>query len=219
MQDYVSLIVATLIISPSGALSPGPLTVACIAEGVKGGWKAGIKASLGHMLVEVPYTLALVLLASKIILEANVHRVMSIMSALVMTFFGYLILRDAIKGKLVEGSHSSGHTHKLGGRPLAVGLLLTGLNPYFLLWWVGAAWPMISGAAKLLPLGYVVMYAFHIWYDYVWLGLMSFTGERSARLLSGLGYKALLGSLAVLLFLFAANMVLSSLFGFRLLPF
>jgi threonine/homoserine/homoserine lactone efflux protein len=218
MQDYLALIVATLVISPSGALSPGPLTVACIAEGTRGGWKAGIEASLGHMIVEVPYTLALVLLASRIVLEPGVHKLMSILSSSVMVFFGYLILKDSVRGR-GERVTKANHKHRLGGRPLFIGLLFTGLNPYFLLWWVGAAWPMVSGAAKLLPLGYLVMYMFHIWYDYAWLGLMSLAGERGARLLSGRGYRVLLGLLAALLFLFAASMVSSSLFNVRLLPF
>lgn len=212
MQEYVSLVATTLIISPSGALSPGPLTIACIAEGARTGWKAGVKASLGHMAVEVPYTLALVLLASRVVLEPSVYKLMSILSAGAMVFFSYLIVRDA-----GAGGPPRAHGH-VGGRPLVVGLLFTGLNPYFLLWWVGVAWPMVSGAARLMPLGYVVMYLSHVWYDYLWLGVMSLAGERGARLLSGAGYKALLYSMVLLLLLFAADTVSAQLFNTKLLP-
>ncbi len=48
-----------MLISFSGALSPGPLTAVAISEGARAGRWAGTKLALGHGLVEIPVVFAI----------------------------------------------------------------------------------------------------------------------------------------------------------------
>jgi len=212
MQGLLHLIVVTLAISPSGALSPGPLTFATMAEGAKGGgWKAGLAASIGHTVFEAPYTFALTFLAAKITLSLELQRIMSLASSTIMLFFACMIMKDALEGSRKTGGEVS-------GRPFMVGLLFTGLNPYFIIWWVGAGWPMISGASAAIPLGFLVMYLFHVWYDYLWLIFVATVGRKGVKILGSAGYRAFLAILALLLVVFAVDMMMRGLIGVGFMP-
>ena len=43
-----------VLVTSSGALSPGPLTASTVAAGTQKGWKAGFWVSVGHTIVEFP---------------------------------------------------------------------------------------------------------------------------------------------------------------------
>ena len=49
-----SFLLKVMVITSSGALSPGPLTVSIIRRGIDEGGRAGFLASLGHMAAEFP---------------------------------------------------------------------------------------------------------------------------------------------------------------------
>ncbi len=54
MDSVLAIAFQVMAVSASGALSPGPLTVATMALGTRGGWKAGVFVSFGHALFELP---------------------------------------------------------------------------------------------------------------------------------------------------------------------
>jgi len=60
------LVVETLLISPSGALSPGPLSAMAVAAGLALGALGGLAIALGHTLFELPYVALLLRLASRL---------------------------------------------------------------------------------------------------------------------------------------------------------
>ena len=62
----LSLIASIILITPSGAFSPGPLTASAIALGASKGWRAGLYVAVGHMLFELPYVYALTYLFSRV---------------------------------------------------------------------------------------------------------------------------------------------------------
>jgi len=63
------------------------------------------------------------------------------------------------------------------------------------------------------------MYVAHVWLDYLWLTLMGFAGERSAKLLKSKGYGLLLIILGLILAVFAIDLALKAYFNLSLLPF
>ncbi len=56
MEELLGFAVAVIIISTSGVMSPGPLFVANVFYGAKGGASAGLKMSYGHTVVEIIMT-------------------------------------------------------------------------------------------------------------------------------------------------------------------
>ncbi len=88
------------------------------------------------------------------------------------------------------------------------GIVFTGLNPYFLLWWATIGLPLIEKAVRGGPKLLAIMYASHVWLDYAWLGLLA--AAASTALLHPLTYAALLLFLAAILLWFGTRIVFSS---------
>jgi len=220
-MDLTSLIISTIMISVSGALSPGPLTASAITIGTKKFAKGGFLIAFGHMLFEFPYVLVIALLSSSVssfLKNVNVKYALTLMVLGFIFFFSYLVIRegiDVIKAGFSRINKSKEYTLN----PILIGVILTGLNPYFLLWWLSVGLPLIQVSMNAgLPL-LLLMYVAHVWMDYFWLTVMGFAGEGSVKILKSKGYGSFLILLGLILALFAINMSLETFLNFSLLPF
>ena len=120
-----------------------------------------------------------------------------------------------MKTRTIKAGKSKSYTLN----PILVGVILTGFNPYFLLWWLSVGLPLIQLSMSAgLPL-LLLMYASHVWMDYFWLTLMGFAGESGVKILKSKGYGILLILLGLMLALFAVNISLRTFLGLSLLPF
>jgi len=220
-MDIADLVVSTVVISVSGALSPGPLTASAVAIGTRRFAKGGFLIALGHMIFEFPYVLIIASLYSSIgffLKNANVSYVLTVIILLFILFFSYLIIKEGInviKSGVDQMKKSKGYTFN----PILVGIVLTGLNPYFLLWWLSVGLPLIQLSMNMgFPL-FLLMYGSHVWMDYFWLTLMGFAGEGGVKILKSKGYGILLIALGLILALFAINISLKTFLNLNLLPF
>ncbi len=156
------------VISLSGALAPGPLTVATATSGLKSGWKAGLWASIGHTLIELPYVILISLGLLTIFKNPKVNLFLGILGSIFLFLFGYSTIRDALRGPKLKESHPKRNT--IPTAPFLTGIFLTLLNPYFLAWWIGIGASLISEAMEKAGfLGIGLLYISHIWLDYAWL--------------------------------------------------
>ena len=57
----IGLAVTTILVTASGALSPGPLFFALITYGAKSGAKGGLGFAVAHPLIELPLVILLAL--------------------------------------------------------------------------------------------------------------------------------------------------------------
>ena len=58
-MGFLEFGLTVILVSTSGVLSPGPLFFANLLYGSKYGYKAGLKCSYGHTIVELPFLLLL----------------------------------------------------------------------------------------------------------------------------------------------------------------
>ncbi|ABL89006.1 Lysine exporter protein (LYSE/YGGA) [Pyrobaculum islandicum DSM 4184] len=199
----LNLILSITLITPSGAFSPGPLTASAVALGATRGWRAGLYVAAGHMAFELPYVTALVYAFSKINVET--YKLPLTVAALAfILYFTYLLLRDA--WRIARGRPPAIPTSKFTN-PLVAGIALTALNPYFLLWWITVAGPIVAELAAQPPYVFAAVYAAHVWMDYLWLVLMASLGNAASRLLSAKGYAAFLAALAIMLLYFGVELL------------
>jgi len=223
ISDIMSLILLALSISPTGALSPGPLSVSTIIAGIRGrGWREGFMVALGHVAIELPYVFVLVYVMTNITLGVTIERVLVTLAVLVIVYFAYLTIKDALTVKqyyahLGERSESRGLVSFKGS--FVLGLTLTAFNPYFLAWWVSVALPLITLTVKFGILGFIVMYVFHVWYDLLWLPVLAQLGRSGLKLLGAKGYRVLLLVLGVFLLVLAIHLVAKAYMGVTVLPF
>ena len=203
----LSLITSIVLITPSGAFSPGPLTASAIALGASKGWRAGLYVAVGHMLFELPYVYALTYLFSRV--DVGPYKTyMALAATAFIIYFAYLLLRDA--WRIARGAPPTLPKSTFAS-PLAAGFLLTALNPYFLLWWLGVAGPILAELATQPLYVFVAVYAVHVAFDYFWLGLMATLGGAAARLLTAKLYAVFLAALAVMLLYFGVDLIRNTL--------
>jgi threonine/homoserine/homoserine lactone efflux protein len=220
-MDAVSLITSTIVVSVSGALAPGPLTVSAIAIGVRKFAKGGFLVALGHMMFEFPYIIAITLLALSadfLLKSSAVSHILASVIFVFVLFFSYANIKDGV-GVLKGGEIQMKSGLMIGLNPVFVGFLLTCLNPYFLLWWLSIGLPLLRLSSSMGSIYLLIMYVAHVWLDYLWLTLMGFAGERSAKLLKSKGYGLLLIILGLILAVFAIDLALKAYFNLSLLPF
>jgi len=220
-MDTTSLILTTVAISVSGALSPGPLTVSAVAIGARKFARGGFLVAIGHTVFEFPYIIAVALLAfstSSYLKSPTVSYALTAVMFGFILFFSYANIKDGIS-VLKGGEIQMKGGRILGLNPIFVGFLLTSLNPYFLLWWLSIGLPLVRLSLSMGALYLLLMYVTHVWLDYVWLTLMGVAGEKSAKLLKSKGYGLLLITLGLMLAVFAIDLSLKAFLNISFLPF
>jgi len=198
--DIAELLVTVVVVSATGALAPGPLFFYSVAEGARRGARAGIHASVGHMVVEFPYVLAIALGLEMVVGGGAARLWASIIGGGALLALGLLQLLS-LRGGWAENRASPAAW--VGRNAVLMGAILTGLNPFFLLWWVTVGLKLVADALVLASLvGVLVMYLAHIWMDYAFLGLSAHLSRRGVSLLGSKGYRAIfaLFSLALIYF-------------------
>ncbi|RJS85297.1 LysE family translocator [Candidatus Bathyarchaeota archaeon] len=220
-MDPLSLVVSTIAISVSGVLSPGPLTASAIAMGAKRRAKGGFLIAFGHMLFEFPYVIIIASLYSTIeflLKNLIVSYALTFAISFFILFFSYMTVKEGVSIIRSESIRIE-RDEKYMFNPILVGVALTGLNPYFLLWWLSVGLSLIRASADMGFSFLLLMYVAHIWMDYFWLSLMGLAGEGSVKILKSKGYGLLLVILGAVLILFAINISLETFFNFSFLPF
>lgn len=171
VMDALSFVATVILVTSSGALPPGPLFFATISHGSRSGAKSGLVFSVAHTLIE--FTLVM-LLACGLLTVANeptVKLVVRVAGGIALLVFGAMQIRESLVSKFGEPTSERAASRNL----LLIGLTLTGLNPFFIVWWltVGAQLIIISLEFASLA-GVVLMYVCHVWMDYAWLTAVAY---------------------------------------------
>ncbi len=185
-MDILTFIIIVVIVSVSGALAPGPLFFATISYGAKLGAKSGLAFSVAHTLIEFPLVILLALGLLTVANEPTIKLLTGVAGGLALLVLGALQIRDGLTSKFDTSSESRGASKN----PLFVGLVLTGLNPFFIGWWLTIGADLILQALAFASLaGVVLMYVSHIWMDYVWLTAVAHFAKMGINVVGVRGYK------------------------------
>jgi threonine/homoserine/homoserine lactone efflux protein len=207
--DTLSFVSTVVLVTASGALAPGPLFLATISHGTKSGAKGGLLFSVGHTLFELPLTTFLALGFSTIVDQPMVRPLTGLLGGVALLFFGVLQIRESLAQK-----HGQTRFNKILARsPILLGIIFTGLNPYFIMWWLTIGIKLISDALVLLSfVGFLLMYVSHVWMDYAWLTLSAYLAHRGASLIGNKGYRILMTVFGLILICFGLNFLIVILF-------
>ncbi len=181
MVTLVEFAIIVITISLSGVMSPGPLFAANVAYGLKGGIKTGLKMAYGHTVVELPLVVLLGIGAISLTTIPQFREITSILGALSLFVFAGIQIKSTIKkpSTIFEGKHG----------PFLAGIILSGLNPFFLIWWFTIGFKLITDAIILYSfIGIGIMFAFHIWMDYVWICSVAFLSSKGKKIISNKKY-------------------------------
>ncbi len=171
-----------LTISLSGVMSPGPLTAFLIARGKESPW-AGIPVTIGHALAEVPLIIALFAGLRPLFEIPGMREGVSLAGGCVLLFLGSGAFRT---------SHSTPRTPRGPHRPGALvgGVLLTALNPYWVVWWLTVGTNVIARTGEFGWLaGLAGMIAVHLLADAAWAVFITWSANRGSRMIGESGWR------------------------------
>jgi threonine/homoserine/homoserine lactone efflux protein len=160
-------------ISLSGVMMPGPLTAGTIAKGYRE-QNAGVFIALGHAVIELPLMALIYFGFAQFFASPEIKKVIGLAGGLMLVFMGLMVLRSFRK--------NVGEAADLPYNSLVTGIMLTGANPYFFLWWATIGIALIVTAAKFGIWGLVAFAVVHWSCDLVWEQFVSMSVFRTRHL-------------------------------------
>ena len=183
-------------------MAPGPLFAANISYGLRGGISAGLKMAIGHTIVELPLVILLGIGVFSLESFPEFRTIITVLGAI--TLFGFAILQII---KLYNRKEQISKKPTQG--PIITGIILSALNPFFIMWWLTIGFKLISDAVEVWSLvGIVIMFGLHIWLDFAWLGAISFFASKANKILSNRNYKFLMLGLSGMMIYFGITFVI-----------
>jgi threonine/homoserine/homoserine lactone efflux protein len=196
MTEIIEFVIIVIVISASGVMAPGPLFAANISYGLREGAKSGIKMAMGHTIVEFPLVILLGIGVFSLEIFPEFRMIISIVGAITLFIFALVQIKTVL-----QNNKNITTTPKHG--PLVTGIILSALNPFFIIWWLTIGFKLISDAMLIWAFsGIVIVFFLHIWMDFAWLGGISFIASKSSKILSNRNYKFIMIGLSLLLVYF-----------------
>ena len=196
MTEIIEFAIIVIVISASGVMAPGPLFAANISYGLREGAKSGVKMAIGHTIVEFPLVILLGIGVFSLETFPGFRMIISIVGAITLFVFALVQIKTVL-----QNNKNITSTPKHG--PLVTGIILSALNPFFIIWWLTIGFKLISDAMWIWAFsGIVIVFFLHIWMDFAWLGGISFLASKSSKILSNRNYKFIMIGLSLLLVYF-----------------
>jgi threonine/homoserine/homoserine lactone efflux protein len=192
-------LVTAVVISLSGVMAPGPITAATLAAGTRSR-HAGALIALGHLVVELPLILLLVAGIGVFLQSGGVKAGVGLAGGAFLLAMGLQLLLSLRATDSAPETSPQRH-------PFWSGVVLTGANPYFLIWWATVGLTLTSRAMEfgLFALG---LFALVHWLcDLSWLEVLSLAGFKGAQAFGQRSQKMVSGVCGVLLFGFGLKFV------------
>lgn len=166
------LILSVVVISFSGVMLPGPLFAVLLAKSYKSPWM-GAYFALGHAVVELPLILAIYFGLTGFFRNTTVQVVLSLIGGLMIIWMGISMFRS--RTAVVRQGKD------LPYNGFVAGIMLSGLNPFVLLWWAAIGSLLIMKLSGFGIVGLIIFFIVHWLCDLVWLSFVSNVVYRTHR--------------------------------------
>jgi len=206
-MEIFSFVATIIIITASGALAPGPLFFATVSHGSRHGAKSGLIFSISHTIVEFSLIMLFALGLLTIASEPIVKIVIGVIGGIVLILFGAVQIYKTIIFNPEELKKPTSSYQRL----FFIGLVFTGLNPYFILWWLTVGAKLIIIALEFAALlGVIFMFICHVWMDYVWLTGVAYFAKKGTNVIGLKWYKPLMIIFGAILIYFGVSFILGA---------
>jgi len=155
-----------IITSLSGVMAPGPMFTMTLAKSYKSPW-AGVHVSLGHAVIEVPLILLIYFGVAQFFQNIVVQLVLGVLGGGMIIWMGIGLF--CARKEVARGGKDTSYS------AFVAGILMSGLNPFFLVWWVTVGSLLLMTFLEFSPQGLILFIVVHWLCDLVWLSLVSFT--------------------------------------------
>ncbi|MFC1990347.1 LysE family transporter [Chloroflexota bacterium] len=145
-------------------MAPGPMFAMTLAKSYRSPW-VGAHISLGHAVIEVPLILLIYFGFAQFFQHTAVQLVLSILGGGMIIWMGVSIFRA--RTEVVQRGQDVRYS------AFVAGILTSGFNPYFLLWWATVGSLLVMKFLGFGVTGLVVFIVVHWLCDLVWLSFVS----------------------------------------------
>ncbi|TET25969.1 MAG: lysine transporter LysE [Dehalococcoidia bacterium] len=158
------ILLSVIVISLSGVMMPGPMFAVTLAKSYKSPL-AGTMISLGHAVIEVPLILLIYFGFAQFFHNIFVQLALSIIGGGMIIWLGIGMFRA--RAEVVKGSKDLPYS------AFTAGIITSGLNPFFLLWWATIGSLLVMRFLEFGTAGLIVFIVVHWLVDLLWLSLVS----------------------------------------------
>ena len=162
-------------ISLSGVMAPGPVTAAAIAMGARNRF-AGALMAIGHGIVEFPLIILITLGMGTILKSSTTKIVIGFAGGVFLLFMAIQMMRS------LSGTEDR-EVKVTSSGPLVAGMILSGGNPFFLIWWASVGLNLAITAADFGLWAFVLFATVHWLCDLIWLSTLSLASFKGSVLL------------------------------------
>ncbi len=167
------ILLSVVVISFSGVMMPGPMFAVTLAKSYKSPL-AGAQISLGHAVIEVPLILLIYFGFAQFFQNSVVQLVLSLLGGGMIIWLGISMFRA--RTEVVHGGKD------LPYNAFTAGILTSGFNPFFLLWWATIGSMLIMRFLDFGTTGLIVFIVVHWLVDLLWLSFISILVYRTQSL-------------------------------------
>jgi len=160
----LSSLLSLVVISLSGVMTPGPMFAVTLARSYKSPW-SGVLVSLGHAAIEVPLILLIYFGFAGFFKMNAVQILLSVIGGGMIIWMGIGMFRT--RSQVVNEGKD------LSTSAFVAGILTTGLNPFFLIWWATVGSLLIMGFVPFGMPGLVIFTIAHWSCDLIWMSFVS----------------------------------------------
>jgi threonine/homoserine/homoserine lactone efflux protein len=202
LSDFFLFLGSVVVISLSGVIMPGPVFAVTVARGyVDRG--AGALVAVGHGLIEFPLMVLIYFGLAQLFALGIVKSIVGLVGGGMLVFMGWGMIR--LKGDFALRIPSTRYGSVAGG------VVTTGANPYFFLWWATVGATLIVGSTVFGLVGFLLFTVTHWSCDFFWYLFVSMAVFKSKRLWSQRTYRIVLAVCALILIGFGGWFIFSSL--------
>jgi threonine/homoserine/homoserine lactone efflux protein len=202
ITDFYFFLLSVIFISLSGVMMPGPLFAVTIAKSFKDKM-AGVLISFGHGVIEFPLMFLIYFGFTLLEPESPAHKMISLVGGLILIYMGIQMLKTR-RETATESSYS-----KYGS--LVSGILATGANPYFILWWFTNGAALVINASIFGFIGFLIFAITHWSCDLLWNTFISLTVFKSKRFWTKKVHKIVFGFCVLVFIGFGAWFIISTI--------
>lgn len=160
-------------ISLSGVMAPGPITAATLTAGSR--WRhAGAVIGLGHIAVELPLIVLVVAGAGTFFQSASIRTAVGLAGGVVLLLMGIQTLLSVRNENEVSYA-------PIQRNPFWTGVILSGANPYFIIWWATVGLTLTTDALQHGLLALILFAIIHWLCDVGWLEILSVAGFKGSE--------------------------------------
>ena len=167
------ILLSVVVISLSGVMMPGPMFAVALAKSYRSPL-AGAHLALGHAVIEVPLILLIYFGFARFFENSTVQLVLSVAGGGMIIWLGISMFRARAE-VVLQGKDLPYHA-------VTAGILTSGFNPFFLLWWATVGSLLIMKVLDFGTSGLIAFIVVHWLCDLVWLSFVSVLVYRTRSL-------------------------------------